>query len=259
MESYKRGEYYAGTSNIVLPVPNKTMFPPAFQSKSRLGYYGSLFNSLEVNSSFYKIPMGRTVEKWTPDVPEDFRFTFKLWKGITHNKGLAFNPDDVRRFMQVIANAGVKAGCLLVQFPASITIAHRNQFEQMLMSLRDNDPELIWKIAIEFRSSTWYHKDIYRLLDSYQMGLVLHDMPASPAPMISTNAGFIYLRFHGPENGYRGSYTDDFLYEYAEYIKEWQNEGKTVYAYFNNTLGSAIQNLITLNSYVKELLFSVDL
>ncbi len=245
-----KGGYYSGTSNVVLPVPNKTMFPPAFQNKSRLCYYASLFNSLEINSSFYKIPMGRTVEKWATDVPEDFRFTFKLWKGITHNKGLAFNPDDVSRFMQVIANTGNKAGCLLVQFPASITLAYRNQFERLLISLRDNDPQLIWKIAVEFRSSTWYRDNIYRLLDSYQMGFVLHDMPGSLAPMINSDADFIYLRFHGPEKGYRGSYTDDFLYEYTGYIKERQNEGKTVYAYFNNTLGGAIQNLITLNSYI---------
>ncbi|MCU1617950.1 MAG: hypothetical protein JWO98_5490, partial [Frankiales bacterium] len=227
----EKGAYYSGTSNIVLPVPNKTMFPAAFQSKSRLCYYASLFNSLEVNSSFYKIPLGRTVEKWAADVPDNFRFTFKLWQGITHNKGLIFNPDDVNRFTQVIANAGNKAGCLLVQFPASITSAYCNQFERLLISLRDNDPELIWKIAIEFRSNTWYRDDIYRLLDSYQMGFVLHDMPASLAPMINTAADFIYLRFHGPEKGYRGSYADDFLYEYAGYIEEWRNEGKIVYAY----------------------------
>jgi len=249
-----KGEYYSGTSNIVLPVPNKTKFPPAFQEKSRLCYYASLFNSLEVNSSFYKVPMGRTIEKWAADVPEDFRFTYKLWKGITHNKGIIFNPDDVSRFMQVISNAGSKAGCLLVQFPARITIAYRDQFERLLIGLRDCDPGLVWNIAIEFRSSTWYRDDIYRLLDNYQMGVVMHDMATSSTPLVNLNANFVFVRFHGPEKGYRGSYTDDFLYEYAGYIKEWQNEGKTVYAYFNNTLGSAIQNLITLNNYVKEYL-----
>jgi uncharacterized protein YecE (DUF72 family) len=246
-----KGEYYSGTSNIVLPVPNKTLFPPNFQTKSRLCYYASLFNSLEVNSSFYKIPLGRTVAKWAADVPDDFRFTFKLWRGITHNKGLTFNPDDISRFMDVIANVGNKKGCLLVQFPASIDIVYRIKFERLLDQLRESDTQFAWKIAIEFRSSTWYIGDIYNLLATYQMGIVLHDMPASLTPMINTDAGFIYLRFHGPENGYRGSYSDDFLYEYSMYIKEWQREGKTVYVYFNNTLGDAIQNLITLNRYVK--------
>jgi uncharacterized protein YecE (DUF72 family) len=243
--------FYSGTSNIVLPVANKTMFPPEFMEQSRLAYYASLFNSVEVNSTFYKIPLARTIIKWANDVPHDFRFTFKLWKGITHNKGLVFDPNDVARFMQIISNAGSKAGCLLVQFPASITLAYRDQLQKLLLCLRDNDLQGQWNIAIEFRSRSWYNDDIYQLLDQLQMGIVLHDIQASATPIETTDSPFIYLRFHGPEPGYRGSYTDAHLSEYAEYIKEWQSEGKTVYTYFNNTLGSAIHNLMSLNGFVK--------
>ncbi|WP_448702403.1 DUF72 domain-containing protein [Mucilaginibacter sp. AW1-3] len=250
MQQISKGKYYSGTSNIVLPVANKTLFPAEYCDKSRLCYYGSLFNSLEVNSSFYKIPLARTVERWATEVPDDFKFSFKLWRGITHNKGLAFADEDVMRFLQVISKAGTKAGCLLVQFPASITTAYRNQFERLLNCLRENDAGGQWKIAIEFRSKTWYNDAIYRLLDSYRMGMVLHDMPASATPMIELDANFVYLRFHGPESNYRGSYTDQYLAEYAGYINNWRNEGKTVYVYFNNTLGSALQNLQTLNGYV---------
>jgi uncharacterized protein YecE (DUF72 family) len=81
--------------------------------------------------------------------------------------------------------------------------------------------------------------------------MVQHDLPASAAPIMETEAGFIYLRFHGPNGGYRGSYTDDFLQEYAYYINDWLADGKTVYAYFNNTMGAAVHNLATLNSMVK--------
>src|ERR1700759_3590417 len=123
---------YAGTSGLVLPVPNKAAFPPEYRDKSRLAYYASLFNSIEINSSFYKVPMASTVKKWAADVPDDFRFTFKLWRGVTHNKQLAFNPDDLARFMSVVNNASNKAGCLLVQFPKSITIAYINQLRLLL-------------------------------------------------------------------------------------------------------------------------------
>lgn len=78
--------FFCGTGNVVLPVPHKTHLPPEYKDKSRLNYYASMFNSMEVNSSFYKIPMPRTVEKWANDVPENFRFTFKLFGGITHAK-----------------------------------------------------------------------------------------------------------------------------------------------------------------------------
>jgi uncharacterized protein YecE (DUF72 family) len=239
--------FYSGTSNIVLPVPNKTLFPPEFQEKSRLEYYASLFNSLEVNSSFYKVPMATTVAKWAASVPDGFQLTFKLWRDITHNKELAFNPADVGRFMQVIDGAGDKKGCLLVQLPPKTTVAYRNQLERLLICLRQNDPGYSWKIAIEFRNRDWYREDIYELLDKYQMGMVMHDMPKSATPLRDDERDFVFLRFHGPESNYRGSYNDDFLAEYASYIQSWQSEGKTVYAYFNNTLGNALQNLITLN------------
>jgi uncharacterized protein YecE (DUF72 family) len=110
--------YYSGISGLVLPVPNKTHYPAEFQDKSRLCYYASLFNSIEVNSSFYKVPQSKTVAKWVADVPASFKFTFKLWREISHVKGLAFNPADVQRFMQAIDTAGEKKGCLLDPVPA---------------------------------------------------------------------------------------------------------------------------------------------
>jgi uncharacterized protein YecE (DUF72 family) len=60
----------------------------------------------------------------------------------------------------------------------------------------------------------------------------------------------MYLRFHGPGGNYRGSYSDDILSEYASYIMEWRAEGKTVFVYFNNTMGDAYNNLVTLNKFV---------
>ncbi|MFA6151107.1 MAG: DUF72 domain-containing protein [Chitinophagaceae bacterium] len=67
MRGKTKGNFYCGTSNIVLPVPNKAFYPEEYREKSRLNYYASIFNSLKVNSSFYKIPMTKTVAKWTAD------------------------------------------------------------------------------------------------------------------------------------------------------------------------------------------------
>ena len=239
--------FYSGTSGLVLPVPNKAFYPPDFKDKSRLCYYSSLFNSIEINSSFYKVPLASTVKKWALEVPDNFRFTFKLWKGITHNKQLAFNEDDVTRFIGVINQAEEKKGCLLVQFPKSITINEYPGLVRLLKALSYADPLKQWKIAIEFRSVSWYIEEVYELLNEHNAGIVLHDMPSSATPMMGLDNNFIYLRFHGPGGGYRGSYGDDVLNEYASYIKEWQDEGKNVYCYFNNTMGEALNNLVTLN------------
>lgn len=243
-------QFYSGTSGLVLPVRNKLQYPPEYQDKSRLCYYSSLFNSIEINSSFYKLPQAKTIRRWADEAADGFRFTFKLWRDITHNKSLAFDHESVERFMSVINEVDTKNGCLLVQFPASITSANIRQLDVLLNEISLNNPDSIWKVAVEFRNRSWYEDEIYELLDSRGAAMVVHDMPNSITPMVTLDAAFVYLRFHGPGGGYRGSYEDDFLYEYAQYIKEWQQDGKTVCAYFNNTMGEAVKNLITLNKYV---------
>ena len=244
------GKFYSGTSNVVLPVPNKQLFPEAFKDKSHLNYYASLFNSVEINYSFYKVPMPFTIRKWSEDVLEEFRFTFKLWREITHQKGLEFQPKDVERFMRVIGHAGNKKGCLLVQFPPGLQVNYIHKVENLLTVIRSCDTGNEWKIAVEFRHRSWYKESVYDMFRNYNMGIVFHDLPASATPMIESFSDFVYLRFHGPDGGYKGSYTDDFLYEYAGYIRDWQQEGKTVYAYFNNTMGEAVKNLTTLNDFM---------
>ncbi|MGI4805727.1 MAG: DUF72 domain-containing protein [Janthinobacterium lividum] len=253
MANHPDVDFYSGTSGVVLPVPNKLSFPPEFQDKSRLTYYASLFNSVEINSSFYKVPMPATVQKWAESVPEDFRFTFKLWQGITHNKELDFKVEDVNHFMQVIAQAGSKKGSLLVQFPPSLKIKSIRQTEKLMLALQQADEAQNWKIALEFRDRSWYVEETYELLNSYNMGIVLHDKSAAASPLLEPATDFVYLRFHGPGGNYKGSYDDGFLYEYAQYIKDWQHDEKTVYVYFNNTIGDAIKNLASLNQYVRSL------
>src|SRR5688572_12770918 len=110
--------FYSGLSGLALPLP-KYKFPEAFQKSTRLTYYSSLFNSIEINRSFYTLPNGKTMAKWSNEVPEDFKFTFKLWKQITHAKGLRFDTTDVKHFLDAIGQVGEKKGCLLIQFPAS--------------------------------------------------------------------------------------------------------------------------------------------
>ncbi|NEU07405.1 DUF72 domain-containing protein [Flavihumibacter sp. R14] len=246
------GRYFSGTSGVTLPVPNKLLFPPEFQDKSRLTYYGSLFNSVEVNSSFYKLPLVSTVQKWAAGVPEEFKFTFKLWKEITHTKGLAFKHEDIVRFMHTIDAAGVKSGCLLIQFPPSLTVSYAAQLMHLLNAVVQEDIRRKWKLAVEFRNSSWYTDEIFRLADNFNAGIVLQDMPASLNNRLSEHADFVYLRFHGYKGDYKGSYEDEFLSEYAFYIRDWLSEGRDVYVYFNNTRGDAVQNLMTLNRYVEQ-------
>lgn len=242
--------FYTGTSGLLLPVPNKEFYPEEFKNRSRLCYYGSLFNSIEINSSFYKVPMASTVAKWAADTPDDFKFTFKLWREITHGKGLQYQAAHIHNFFERIEAAGDKKGSLLVQFPGSIKPVLMRELEQLLIQIRQADPDQAWKVAVEFRHQSWYQTDTYDMMEALNMGLVLHDKLSEGTSLNDASTDFIYLRFHGPGGNYRGSYEDQFLYEYASYVREWLADGKVVFVYFNNTMGNAIQNLEALRQYV---------
>jgi len=211
-----------------------------------------MFDSIEVNSSFYKIPQAKTIAKWAEDVPDGFRFTFKLWRGITHEKGLVFNPIDIIRFMEAINAVGVHKGCLLVQFPPSAKINLFPQLERLIGYIQKADQNSTWKIALEFRYPSWYTDRLLQFAGRNNLSIVLQDIPASATPLDYAINHTVYLRLHGPGGKYSGSYPDDVLQEYSTYIREWQEGGKTAYVYFNNTMGEAVQNLITLNALIQQ-------
>ncbi len=241
--------YYSGTSGLSLPI-NKTQYPAEFQHKSRLQYYASLLNSIEINSIFYKLPRKATVANWADAVPDNFNFTLKVSKTITHAKDLNFEKKDIEKFLEVANKIGTKKGCLLAQFPPSLKIDKLDKLQNFLEVMSEAIQNSGWKLAVEFRDNCWYEAEVNELLEEYNACMVLHDMPKSATGWIPLNNDIIYLRFHGTEPRYRGSYSDEFLKERSVQIKRWLSEHKMVYAYFNNTVGMAFQNLETLNNFV---------
>jgi uncharacterized protein YecE (DUF72 family) len=244
-----RGIFRSGTSGLVLSEPNKLHFPKEFQEKHRLIYYASKFNSIEINSSFYKIPLCRTYRNWSEMVPEDFQFTVKLWQGITHEE--IYDQKDLDRFFASIQCLDNKKGCLLIQFAAK-TKMDFSGFDRLLENIRRLDPYEEWRLAVEFRHSQWYAREIYEMLDEFNASMVLHDMPKCIPPELNKNAEFVYLRFHGEKGDYRGTYSIPHLQNKANEIHTWLDQGKDVYAYFNNTIGDAIPNLQTLRNLVEQ-------
>lgn len=217
MGKQKIGTLRIGTSNIVLP-GNKQSFPQGFHDKSRLNYYASLFNTLEANSSFYKVPMPATFEKWSQDVPDDFQFTIKMWKEITHVKELVIDLDNIDDFLKAANRIGDKKGCLLIQFPGKIHLDYYQQVEKIFERIKQFDQMHSWRLAIEFRNASWYVNETLELLDEYGASLVLHDITNGKNASLNKKASFVYTRYHGPAGDYRGSYSDDFLLQEANKI-----------------------------------------
>ncbi|MES2649897.1 MAG: DUF72 domain-containing protein [Bacteroidota bacterium] len=248
---HSSGFLRVGTSGISLP-GNRKSAPIEFQQKSRLHFYSTLFNSIEINSSFYKIPMPATFAKWSNDVSDDFSFTLKLWKEITHVKELNFQLDNVNRFFESANQIGNKKGCILVQFPGKITLEYFNKIALILERLGESDPANTWKKAMEFRHDSWYTGETYELLKEHNAVVVLQDKSKSKNFDVRDNAPFYYFRFHGPTGDYRGSYNQQFLEEQSAVIRELLLKGKEVYAYFNNTAGNAFENAGELRRILQE-------
>ena len=236
-----KGIVRVGTSGLVVPGTIST-FPEEFQSGTRLQYYGTLFNTIEINSSFYKVPMGKTLEKWTTEVPDNFNFTLKLWREITHAKSLNFEEKNIEFFMNAANRLGIKKGCLLIQFPGSINFNYFNEVEKLLSLLSSYNTDKTWIYVVELRHNSWYQKLTYEMLNKNAASMVIQDIPKSKTPMDHPANKTIYLRFHGPSGNYRETYENEFLEDLSEKIKDWQKEGKNVYAYFNNTMGNAYEN-----------------
>lgn len=245
----KRGVCRIGTSNVVIP-GNKSTFPVEFQAKSRLNYYSSLFNTVELNQTFYKTPMPTTFVKWMLDVPDHFQFSLKLTRDITHDKKLMGDLVHLEKFIEAAKGVGEKKGCLLIQFPGKITLDHFAEVEEILRELVYQDQGNEWRKAVEFRHASWYVGETYELLNEFGATVVLHDIPKGRMMDFAGKAKFVYQRFHGPKGDYRDSYSESFLKEKAKQIKKWMKEGKDVFVYFNNTIGQAFDNAKTLQSLI---------
>jgi uncharacterized protein YecE (DUF72 family) len=188
-----------------------------------------------------------TYRRWALDVPGDFQFSLKLSREITHARNLEGDSASLVKFMQATAGTGNKKGCLLIQFPGAISLDYFDKVELILQEIELCDESWHqWRKAVEFRNPSWYIGETYELLNQYHAVAVLHDFRKAKLSEISGKEDFVYMRFHGPRGDYRDSYDNCFLQSKAMQIKEWLDEGKDVYAYFNNTIGNAFDNAISL-------------
>ena len=245
----KGGILRIGTSGIVVPGSKQT-FPEAYKSTSRLTYYSSLFNTLEINSSFHKVPSPNTFERWAQEVPNDFTFTVKVWREITHVKKLTYSQEKIDFFMEAANKIGDKKGCLLIQFPASISLDYLEVVQSIIYRFKELNVNSLWKICLEVRHISWYGPSTYEWLKKSKVSLVFHDIEASRTPENYDATEVQYFRFHGPIGNYRGSYSPEFLNNYAIKIRERINGGEDVYVYFNNTMGEAFNNAQLLKQLV---------
>ncbi len=203
-------------------------------SKSKLSAYSSVFNTSEINSTFYAYPKKEIVIGWLRYSPKDFIFCAKLPGQITHDKELLVDKgveEDLNQFLQLMQPLaeGGKLGCLLVQLPPRLKF-NPSKVEAFYTILPEQ-----FQFAIEFRNKTWLSSKSFELLDKYKLAYTIVDEPHLP-PDIEITTNFAYFRWHGrgKKPWYNYHYSEDELKEWVPKIQEAQESVNVVYGYFNN-------------------------
>ncbi len=249
----KRGRFFLGTSGYSYPHWSGGVFyPPGMPQNKWLEYYSEHFGSVELNVTFYRLPMEKTFDNWYKRTPEDFRFVVKGSKYITHTKLLKDCKEPVERFFEHVERLGEKLGAVLWQLRPKHSI-DCNRLEDFFGLLKERPVTNSVRHVFEFRHVTWFTEETYELLRRYGFGLCIAHSDRWPVREEVT-ADFIYLRFHGGVALYSSCYTDEELKVWATKTKKWLAEGKDVYAYFNNdALGYATKNAHTFREMVGDM------
>jgi len=215
--------------------------------KRKLTYYARYFKTVEIYSTYYAYPAKAMVQGFTSTVPEDFVFSAKLPKLVTHDKKLDVNrgvEQDLMRFLHVmrpLEDAG-KLGAFLIQLPPSFSRERDLSSLEGFLEILPSD----LRFAIEFRDPSWLQEETWDLLRKYNVANTIVDEPLLPPDPIVT-ADFSFIRWHGrgrhPWYNYR--YSDRELEAWVPKVKEVASKVKKVFGYHNNhPFGHAVESAL---------------
>ncbi len=211
-----------------------TFYPPGYRQRDFLDFYAQVFNSVELNTTFYAIPPVATVLAWAQRTPPDFVFTAKLPKLITHEKQLLDAERELAAFVERLLLLGNKLGAVVIQFPRSFT---RQRFEERFRAFLPLLPSEV-RFAVEFRSRSWQDDEVFALLRHFDVAWCINYWQDLPQ-VVETTTDLAYFRLVGQHEQftYLGRLQHDRSEELAalaDTILDLRQRLKRVYVYVNN-------------------------
>ncbi len=235
---------HIGTSGWSYPHWDGVLYPPGTPPARRLDHYVRRFGTAELNASFYHWPRTATFAGWRRRLPAGFQLAVKAPRGLTHAKRLYAPEQWVERIAAGLHELGEKRAVLLVQLGP----AHQRDDDRLAYFLDRLPPWM--RTTVEFRHPSWHEEGVFELLERRAVGYCVMSGAGLPCVLRAT-APFVYVRLHGPdhEHLYAGSYPPDSLAWWAGRIREWQQQGRDVFAYFNNDgHGNAVRDAEALRA-----------
>jgi uncharacterized protein YecE (DUF72 family) len=204
------------------------LYPERAPKRRWLELYGQRFDTVEVNSTFYRLARREAVAGWVEQTPAEFLFAVKASRYLTHVRRLVGIEDGIKRFyepLDPLIQAG-RLGPVLWQLPENF---HRSdgRLEGLLALL---PPGLH---TIEFRHPSWFVPAVMDQLRAHGVALTIGDHPSRPFQTQAATADWRFIRFHHGARGRAGNYSASEISEWAERIARWRRR-EAVYAYFNN-------------------------
>lgn len=213
------------------------------RERDRLEHYAyHLFNTVELNASYYRWPRDATFASWRRRLPPWFRMTVKAPRGLTHSRRLYAPEEWTARIRRSLALLDDRLGVVLAQLPPGLA----RDDERLGYFLRQWPAEL--PLAVEFRHPSWVDDTVFRMLEEHRAAYVVMSGAGLPCVLRATGP-FVYLRLHGPDDQhlYGGSYDAPSMRWWSDRIRGWLDQGRDVYAYFNNDAdANAVRNAATL-------------
>ena len=207
-----------------------------------LEYYARQFCCVEINSTFYHLPDRQTLQHWYDSTPDNFRFAVKASRYITHIKKLRDPENTVPALLDRLATLGDKLGPVLFQLPPRWHF-NAERLGDFLDTLSNE-----FRYAFEFRDQSWLNEQTYALLSRHAVAFCIYELDGFLAPKQVTS-DFVYVRLHGPDGAYQGSYDEVTLANWAAALSTWTGNGQAVYCYFDNDqCGYAVQNALRLQA-----------
>jgi uncharacterized protein YecE (DUF72 family) len=238
------GAIHIGTSGFHYRHWKGPFYPEKLPASKMLDYYAQHFDTVELNNTFYRLPLETGLENWRTKSPPGFCFAAKGSRFLTHMKKLKDPEIGLERFFERIDRLRPKLGPIVFQLPPFWEVDEA-RLEGFLHALPKRH-----RYAFEFRNPTWHNDRINRILRKHNVAFCIFEI-AGFASEFPITADFTYIRLHGPGGAYQGSYSQATLQHWADRINAWRKELRAVYTYFDNDqAGYAVENALTLKSVI---------
>ncbi len=203
-------------------------YPHGLPARRWLEHYASRFDTVELNTTFYRLPSADAIESWRAGTTAGFCFSVKASRLITRNKRLANSAELLDAFFARVRGLGTRLGPVLYELPPAF--ARDDARLTSFLALLPSDVTHVF----EFRNESWWHPDVYALLRAHQAAFCIYNLGQRTTPLVRT-CDDVYVRFHGPQAMFASSYSDGQLRRWEQRLAVL--DGRRIWAYFNNDVG----------------------